>query len=402
MARPLLSRLFANGDGNVAIIAGLSAIPLVAAAGVAIDTVRAENLRTSLAAALDGAVLAGAVASTDNIGQSALFFDANFANVDATNIHRSFKKSASVKVEGSASAELEPALLTALGLGPVTVAVNATAETSQSAVTSDPALCILALSGSASQAFLANSGANVSATGCEIHVKSTGNPAAIFNAGTTINSAKLCLQGTKIIDNGGVHPNLQTGCKTLSDPYAGKVVAPDSSTCNFNNLNYSGKTTLKPGVYCGWHNFNSGTDVTLQPGTYVIKNGGWNVNGGTWTGTGVTFYYADTSKIQFNSAVNATLSAPKSGTNAGFLFAEKSGLSNSQFILDDNKGFDMEGIIYLPSRDVVFNSSTTVNSRKMTAVVNTVIFNGVKWNITAYDGSGSSGNAATVTARLIK
>ena len=67
--------------------------------------------------------------------------------------------------------------------------------------------------------------------------------------------------------------------------------------------------------------------MNFKPGVYVIKGGGWNVNGGSWTGSGVTFYFADTSHIQFNSGISATLSAPTSGTYSGLLFYEPDGLA---------------------------------------------------------------------------
>lgn len=394
----LLSRILKCCNGNVSTMAAVAAVPLLGVAGVAVDGIRAENLRTQLNAALDTAVLAGAVSTEKQIDEAATSFDKNFTSGDAMKIARSFVVKGDV-VEGTASAELDPALMRVLGFSNFRVTVNSAAQAEPPATGAN--LCILALAPSASQSLLANSGADVNAASCEIHVKSTANPAAIFNAGTTIKSAKTCIQGHSIIDNGGSHPNMETGCTTLPDPYAGKVSSPASLSCDFNGTTYSGKVTLNPGVYCGWHNFNSGTDVDLNPGTYIIHSGGWNANGGTWTGKGVTFYFADTSKIQFNSAVKATLSAPKSGTYANFLFAEKSGLSNSQFIFDDNKGFDMTGIIYLPSRDVVFNSSTKIETRKITAVMNTVIFNGVTWNLVHYDnGKGTSGEKTA--ARLIK
>jgi hypothetical protein len=154
---------------------------------------------------------------------------------------------------------------------------------------------------------------------------------------------------------------------------------------------------LDPGVYCGWFNFNAGPKITLNPGTYVIKGGGWNVNGGQWTGTGVTFYFADDSKIQFNSAVKASLTAPTSGQYANILIAEKSGLAGGQFIFDDNRGFDMTGVIYLPSKEVVFNAGATTRSRKMMLISNTIILNSVNWTLEPLTGGGSGQKVVTLT-----
>ena len=139
--------------------------------------------------------------------------------------------------------------------------------------------------------------------------------------------------------------------------------------------------TLSPGVYCGWFNFNSSPTVTLQPGLYVIESGGWNVNGGSWTGSGVTFYFADSSKIQFNSGMNMTLSAPTTGTYAGILFYEKESLSESQFIFNDSLSESLTGLMYLPSRDITFNSTSNVTAPAMTVIANSAIFNKLNWNL---------------------
>jgi hypothetical protein len=135
-------------------------------------------------------------------------------------------------------------------------------------------------------------------------------------------------------------------------------------------------------VYCGWFNFNGSPTVTLQPGVYVIKNGGWNVNGGKWTGTGVTFYFADTSHIQFNSGMNMTLSAPTSGTYSGILFYEPDGLSTSQFVFNDSVSESLSGLIYLPSRQLTFNSTSNMTSPNVTVIADSAIFDTLNWNVT--------------------
>lgn len=69
-------------------------------------------------------------------------------------------------------------------------------EVSSSAVRLGAArVCVLVLDASATQALLVNGGANVSAPDCEVHVRSTANPAAIFNAGTTLDTSRLCIAG---------------------------------------------------------------------------------------------------------------------------------------------------------------------------------------------------------------
>ena len=52
-----LKRFASNTRGNVTLMAGISAIPLVIAGGAAIDYERAINAKTQLQASLDSAVL---------------------------------------------------------------------------------------------------------------------------------------------------------------------------------------------------------------------------------------------------------------------------------------------------------------------------------------------------------
>jgi hypothetical protein len=52
---------------------------------------------------------------------------------------------------------------------------------------------------------------------------------------------------------------------------------------------------------------------------------------------------------------------------------EKEGLSRSQFVLNDSRGFEADGLIYLPSRNTTFNSASNLSSRNFTLVVNTLI-----------------------------
>jgi hypothetical protein len=380
-----------SNAGNASVIAAISAVPLFAATGVAVDYIRQGQALSTLQAAVDAASLAGAAAEGGYVAAAEKFFDANVDENKFLTVTRSCSASGTIEVRCDASATIRSTYTSLLGFDDLQIATTATAVGTPAKPLSSA--CIMTLAPSAAQSFLVNSGASVDAVGCEVHVKSTANPAAIFNSGTTIKSDKICIEGSQIIDNGGTHPNLQKPCNTAKNPFAGVLPVPNSSSCNFSNGNYSGNNTLNPGVYCGWHNFNSGSNVTLSPGLYIIKNGGWNVNGGNWTGTGVTFYFADTSKIQFNSAVSATLTAPTSGTYKGFLFAEKEGLSDSQFIINDNLGFGMEGNVYLPSREMVFNSNSSMRSKKMTVVSRTMILNNVKWKLEPYEQDNKGKNA---------
>jgi Flp pilus assembly protein TadG len=402
----LIKRFATDSRAHTATMFAIAAIPLSLGAGAAFDYARLSQADAKLQNAIDAAVVSGVGTNASQLTQAAaITYVTNIFTANARTIGQvsssSFTFNADGSLTGTATVSVPTTLMRLGGITHVSLDVTATAVPPAS--TSSSKVCILLLDPSASQALLMNSGANINAPNCEVDVASQGNPAAIFNSGTTLATSKTCLRGSSYINNGGSHPNLVTGCATAADPFAGNLPAPPSTACagpyaNGGNFN-GGTVNLTPGVYCGWLNFNSSPTVNLAAGVYVIANGGWNVNGGTWTGSGVTFYFADTSKIQFNSGMNMTLSAPTSGTYSGILFYEQSGLSQSQFVFDDSIAENLTGLIYLPSRNVTFNSTSNLSSPQFTLVADTAIFDTANWNLSPGPmsingaGSGSSGNA---------
>ncbi len=411
----VLNRFLGGIAGNVATLFAMTAPIALLAIGGAVDYSHAITEHQRLQAAIDASVLAGAriVASNSQaLGQTAAQAAAVTAagNYFSSDVSWSgptakFSFNANGSLTGTATYSM-PTLFGALtSSSNMPLSVTATASVGSGAATYQT--CILLLSKTASQSLLANSGTNISAPACQIDVASTANPAAIFNSGGNIQSAEICIAGSNTINNGGTYNNVVKNCTVPANPFVGKLPAPVSTTCsgaNANGGNYNGgSVTLSPGVYCGWFNFNNAPSVTLLPGVYVIAQGGWNVNGGSWTGSGVTFYFADTSKIQFNSGMSMTLSAPTTGTYAGILFYEADGLSESAFVFNDSVTESLSGLIYLPSRDVTFNSTSNENTPSITVVANTAIFNALNWSLTPSSswqiGSSSSAGSGS-EARL--
>ncbi len=391
--------LLKDEQGSIAIVFALMLVVLLVSAGVGVDYGRQLAARTAMQQALDAAVLAAVKLSPDR--QNAVaekMFEAELGGENVENTTVSFSRDGEHRLAGRAEGEIKTTLTALLGIKTLGVATTSIAETSGESA----AVCILALSRTASQQFLLNSGAKVDAPNCEVHGKSTGSPAAIFNSGTELKAARICLTGKNIIDNGGRYTNLEKSCEAENDPFAGKLPVPASNTCTQSHGNYNGgNVTLNPGVYCGWFNFNNSPNVTFQPGVYVIKGGGWNVNGGTWRGDGVTFYYADTSKIQFNSAVDVKFTPPTSGPYANIMMFEAPNLSLSQFVFNDAKDMQMDGLIYLPSRDVTFNSGSKLSAKSFTLVLNTLILNQTNWSLKPSKSSISSGDG-NKSARLVR
>jgi Flp pilus assembly protein TadG len=376
-------RLTSAKKGNVAITFALAFVPLVTLGGGALDFAKAINSKAQLQAALDAAVLAGVQQSSNQASVASSYFTGAVAAAALSSTSPpSFTLNSDGSLSGTAQAQISTNFLGIIHIPNLPVTATATARLNQK---SNP-VCILVLDSSDAQALLVNSGANIQAPSCEIDVRSTASPAAMFNSGTTLNVAKICVAGNNVTKNGGSNPPVSTGCAAISDPFAGKLPAVSVGSCTYSNKVYDGSTvTLNPGTYCGSTNFNGSPAITFNSGLYVISGGTMTINSGaTLSGTGVTFYFADAnSKIQFNGGASGTLLAPTSGTYANILIFEPDGLGQSQVVFDCTNGENLQGLIYLPSRQVTFNSVSNVSSEQITMVVDTLILDSTNFSFTS-------------------
>ncbi|MFD2053408.1 TadE/TadG family type IV pilus assembly protein [Mesorhizobium calcicola] len=394
-------RFIGDRSGNFAVFFALALMPMMVAVGFAVDYHNASQLRSRAQETLDAAVLAGIRQSTtdDQIKQAGTFFSAQAANYWGDAPTATFSVNGQGQLTGTAEGTARATFMSVLGIAGLPVKVAATA---MAAATSR--VCILLVNPSKSQSFLVNSGAVLNATQCEIHVLSTASPAAIFNSGSTLSVKRICIKGKDIINNGGgMNLAPETNCAAISDPFAKSMPKVSVGACNFNNQVFDpGNVTLQPGVYCGWTNFNGSGKLTLKPGLYVVNNGGMTFNSG-WTvsGAGVTFYLVDqNATLTFNGNVNTTLSPPTSGTYANILMFEPGGLPNTNLPINGTNGSSIQGLLYLPSRDVTINSVSNVNADKTTMVFSSLIFNALNWAVAPGDlamtTSGGTGSPRLV------
>ncbi|WP_315796802.1 Tad domain-containing protein [Bradyrhizobium sp. SZCCHNRI3043] len=383
-------------DGQISMIFAITIVPILVSVGAAVDFAKSSDTRAQLQKSVDAAVLAGVTqASAQQVSTASAVFSGSFKGRFGTGTTATFTPNSDGSLSGTATTSVKTSFLNVMGTTSLGVTASATAKAG--AQTTSP-VCILLVSTINAQSLLVNSGAQLNAPSCEIHVLSTQSPAAMFNA--TLNVKRICIKGTNITKNGGATPPAETGCAAISDPFAGKLPAVTVGACTTNNKVYDpGSVTLNPGVYCGATNFNGSGTLTLNPGLYVIKGGAMTFNSGwTVTGSGVTFYLVDqNATLTFNGNVNATLSAPTSGTYANILMYEPSGLSTTNLPINGTSSSSYTGLMYLPSRNVIINSVSTMSSNSVTMVFNTLILNQTNWAIApgALSMSAASGPAGT-------
>ena len=368
-------------SGAMSVGFGAALFTLILVCGMGIDMGRAYSYRLTMQHALDASTIHAAQnARKANYQINAQgFFKDNFDKPNITNVESQYSLEPEF-VRGQASGDLPLFFGSFLGRDSLSISVNSSVS-----LGSSPS-CIIALNTRNGAGITLNGGANVTSPECGLEVHTQGNPAFIINRGVNLDVPQTCIAGDRIVDNNGTADNIQTSCSVNPDPYLGAFEQPDTSHCDYRNKNFNAATiTLHPGVYCGHFNFNnSNAKVTFMGGEqpYVLKGGSWNVNGGEWSGDNVSFYFADAnSKIQFNSGVLATLTPPTSGPYEGVFITEAPDLRNSQFIINDSRGFDFEGIVYLPSREIILNSGATIRSRDLQLVARSFIINGANLNL---------------------
>ena len=398
-----LSRFLADRSANVGATFAIAALPLLAGTGAAVDYSRGAVTQTQLQAALDASLLAGLRATGTEVATATTYLN---AQTQISGVTSAFSLSGNT-LSGTANASVSTYFMGAVGVTTMNLKVTGSAVRTTSTTSTGALPCILALAPSASQSLLINSGAKINATSCEVHVRSTASPAAIFNAGTVMNVKRFCILGTSIIKNTSDPMPIETGCAAATDPYAGKLPNPTVGGCTNTKSVYDppsggGSHTMAAGsVWCDL-SFNGSPRIVFQPGLHIIK-GRMIINANSVVeGTGVTFYFPDTnSEIRFNGGITSRLTAPTSGTYANILMFEPSTSSSTvQYVFNSSVSEEISGLIYLPRRDLTYNSTSTVNGSKIQIVSNTIIFNALDWRLspnTALSGSTSSTSSIRLT-----
>jgi Flp pilus assembly protein TadG len=180
----------ANG-GNISVYFALAAIPIIGAIGGAVDFSKANDVKARLQNSLDAAVLAGVTqASAQQISTATAVFNGDYSIKYGATATPSFTQNADGSLSGTVSTSVNLSFLTILGMSSIPATAAATATPGAQATSK---VCILLVNQLDYQALLVNSCAQINAPSCEIHVASTQNPAAMFNA--TLNVKRTASKG---------------------------------------------------------------------------------------------------------------------------------------------------------------------------------------------------------------
>jgi Flp pilus assembly protein TadG len=404
--------ILSSTSGNFAIMGALILPVLLVAAGGAVDIASAYSTKKDLQERLDAGVLSAAPqgAHSDRqkrveqfmslVGVGSIDGTANGAAANSDFVAGSNALKVTTNADGSVTAQysvgFRPMFLGMIGMSQMPIEVNSTAYAEMKPQNQT---CIYALTKDA-MGLRINSGVNIQSKNCEIAVHSSGQQDAFFAAADAkVDTAKFCVKGTKFNNHAGANlKNFQSNCAPAVDPYAGKMPMVDASmACTNGNYDKVGTYRLKPGKHCS--PVNSASTLIFEPGLHIISGMITISSGATIIAEGVTFYFPDSySELRVNGSVTSKMIAPTSGPYKGIMMFEKPTAKNANYIFNGSVSEQLEGIIYLPSRDVTFNSKTN-QTAKISLVVNSAILNPNSWQIEPYDGGGS-GKASV--ARLVR
>ena len=153
--------------------------------------------------------------------------------------------------------------------------------------------------------------------------------------------------------------NLKSG-SAVSDPISG-LTAPTAGSCLANPSISSGNAINIPaGTYCNGISISGGTNLTFGAGTFIITGSSVSISGGniTTAAGGATFYFSNAAGNFSVSGGNVTLTAPTTGSYAGFaLWKDASTTGNSFNMSGSNTAIN--GIIYMPKTTINYSGGNT-------------------------------------------
>lgn len=362
--------------GNFAFYTALIAIPLLAAAGLAVDYSRLLSDNRNLQQAVDSAALAAVSARDVSDKQrnkiAAEFLQSNFEGIFTTPAVTVTYDPIYRQVSVTAITSIENSLMNVVGMNDVGHRATAIAATK-----SARDVCVLGLNKTADKTIsVSGSGARIK-TNCIVQSNSE-NSKGLYNKSNTQSEAEtFCSAGGYYGTN--YAPKPKSDCYPIIDPYSALSV-PDTTGCDVTDLKITnGIHTLWPGTYCGGMKI-SGGEVTFNPGLYVLKNGNMKINSAKISGNDVTFYfYGDGATLDFVGGADVELSAPKTGNYAGMLFVQHPNAEpGATSKVNGHPSTKLIGVSYFPTQEISIGGSGSFGAASpfMSLVADKILMHG--------------------------
>lgn len=385
-----LPNFIADRTGNVGIIFALALIPVLTAAGAAVDYARASDARAHLQTAADAAAIAAASAPGLNDSERIAVARTFFTSVTASDAGN---PAVSVAVSGNnisvnASLDVPTSLLGVVNVPKISVGVRSAAMRSFGG----PPVCVLALNQTVSGAVTFAGNTTFQAADCAVYSNSSAGAGLTVQGSASVVAAGFCSVGG-VSAPASLTPAPLTNCIRIDDPFAALPAAIPAANCLKTNysLGPSGSDTLNPGTYCGGLEIKG--HATLNPGLYIIKDGQLKITSqATVSGAGVTFYLRGSGAgFSINGGGAISLSAAASGAYMGLLIIQDRnsnvGATNT---LNGNSTTMLTGALYTPTQGISVTGNGTFGQgdTSMPIIADRISFSGssvVKLDVSALE-----------------
>ena len=410
-----LRRFWKDHGGSSSLISIMSAIPVIAAAGMGIDYSRTIRAKSEIQEVADAAALAAA--SGKNLTGTSSAKQLQRKIIASKYLTDSLAKVSDVEIIGA------PEIIT--GPNTVDVSINARVKGTflnilnalpddslvdpnnnggdqsgdkahdfdftvhtKVGFNKDSYICLLSLNPAQQEAIYFQGNSEFMASVCTVQANSN-HATAMRTWGSAYAEAEdFCSVGGWA--GSGFEPDPSTGCTYRKDPYW-KLPMPTVGGCNYNNKVVKNETAaLTPGVYCGGLDIQVHGVANLAPGMYIIKDGDLKMHAqATLNGTaGVTIYLTgNSSNIDITSGATVNIKAPGTGSTSlyksfAIMQDRTTGIGNVNYI-SSGGNVNIVGAVYTPRQNLTIwaNGDMNTNSPYFPMVVDTLNMSG---NATLY------------------
>lgn len=228
----------------------------------------------------------------------------------------------------------------------------------------------------------------VNLAACDLYNASRETESTELLGGASLSARNIFLSGGYALAAGAVmtaSSYLTTYTSPSANPYA-RLELPRYPGCTRirYRLDERKTETISPGVYCGGIEVAGGATLNLDPGTYILDRGNFAVSANsTVNGTGVTLVLTSSTGSDYGSIdirVGSTIemTAPAPGAAAGIpgIAIWGDGDAAASDTLGGGTTQNINGAIYLPSRQVRYSGGSPSGIRCSQLIARAITFTG--------------------------
>jgi hypothetical protein len=387
---------WADRAGNTAVLFAVGLPVILAAGAVGTQYSQLVNRRSALQQAADSAAVAGAQQL-----KLANNSDSVVASVAASTVQAntaSFQDTISVDtqvLQHRTGVTVTVSDTVPLSWGKILGINTATVKATSTAQLYGPAgkLCMLSLDIKQSGTLHVEKQSQITAKDCVIYSNSRDKQGLQADSGTRMTASFICSVGGAKTDGAIVNPIPTTDCPSMGDPLASRPRPPVGSCASLLPMVITGVRNLYPGDYCGGLTIKGTAHVTLTPGVYVMNNGPLIVqDSATLIGQSAGVYFTgNEGGLRFDPNTTISMTAPKDGVMAGFIFFEDRAVSSPlapppgplgllppppagsppmrQYQISSNNASQFLGTFYLPAGRLIIDAKKPVAAQSAYTVI---------------------------------